>query len=384
MMSLDTSHAKQESAYLELLERHHALSTEHYQFETLVSYAECLTNVAYSLQHVNEGVSLEGYRLSLTELVGDDDLSMEGLKENLQKAWVAIQKKLKELMDNLMAYLKRLFRNTAKLRNDIDELEDRILEADRRNATMKQQTFKFSRMEMFAPDNNPNARMLLTGLTDTNRAIEDVRRAYLKSALSIFESLNRSAVQVERSIQADAQGTDDAFEAITSLDRQILDLFVKPFERLKSLQRTKLPGGKRIDIREKAFSASTVYEIRITDGTFEYRGDRTVQVATINEMKSFVKEIRQGIRQLENVRPDTDKLTSQFTDLSTKQNRFVERLPEEPESELTEKAAKSWSNLVYWVLRSGTVGNISRMSLYQYRVIQLSLEFVKESLSYYE
>lgn len=384
MSSINAAWYTSEQIYGEILESVRDLTLEENRFESLVGCADCLVSTVESLEGANSETSLEGYRLVTQEILGEDEVSLENLKDKIGKAWEAIKRSLREVMEKIAVYFQKIFRGTKALRNTVDQLEERLLELDRASASPTANVFKFSKMEFFAAEQSPNVRGLLTGLTDTNKVIDDSRSAYLDSALSIFDTLGKHADRMISAVKKIDDNAGDIAASVSVMEREIESSFVKPFQRLRGSQKINLPGGKRLEVVPKPFVQADVLELKLTNNGADYRGDRSVQVASLNELKSFIKEIRAGIRQLEDDRSDTDKLIAKYKDSMDKHDRFVNALPDTEIGEFNKKLTNAWTRVTFWVLRSGTVSNINRLSLFQYRVIRAAQEFVKDSMTYYE
>lgn len=391
MTAIDRAWLESDQAYGDMLDSDHDVTLEDYRLESLVGCADCLRSTVESLESANEGTSLEGYRLVTREILGEDEVSLEGIKEKLAKAWEAIKRSVKQAIDKIMAYFHKMFKGTKALSKLVDEMAKetddlrRAKSLPKSTTGAKAPTIKFSKLSLIAVNDNPTDKSILGAIDSTNRVIGDARKAYLDSAISAFSAASDYALEGAKALN---KGGDDMhselWDVSQKLEKDIANAYTKPFERLRSAEKTLLPGGKSIAVQKKPFTQDDVLELKLVDNGEAYNGDNMVPVASLGDIKRMLVVIRDGIRNLDDSKSDSETLLAKQRDTMEAQDKLIKAIPNEELNEALKKAQSAWDRIVYWLLRSGTVSNINRLSFYQYRVIRTSLMYVKESLAQYE
>jgi hypothetical protein len=251
-----------ESAAVEISESGFEVQMAEFQQEELEHAHASLESIANSLESLLaaderglDRVSAEGYQHAVTAILGDSlpnpvaslesfggesecaeatQMSMEGIKDTLQKIWQGIKRSIENAIRATSDFFAKLF-------GGVKKLQDRI-------ASMKQQVAEKQKADAKAGDKFkvPGANAVQLGGDVSQKVLEDGASTVMSQVSGTADALQEAAVDYYKGLVDFYSKKPDDAEALEGEHKKAAD----KIEKIK-ISTGELPGGKMFEVESK-------------------------------------------------------------------------------------------------------------------------------------
>jgi hypothetical protein len=373
-------------------------SQEHYESCVLAALQlESLTNASEFTSSVlvtYEGSSLEDKESDLENLFGTlyenmypskAQMSMELLKESLEKLWQMIKNAIGRLLRATKDFFYSLLKGTKGMLKKVDKLRDKVGAVRAANLQPPTQPITITSGSRLHMGGTISAAELTDGIENGVVILSQTKGLYLEGAVGLVNDLEKLT---DRLMKVNDQTADKLQTEIRALSTYPSQISVDMDSLLKGMRSRELPGGKRVEVQLTEYTPrgipKNMPDLSLVDfqGRVSYRERDTVLAPDLDALTEILDRTEELVKTMIDSNERAEALNNRYERVVERAEDMFDR--QSIMGKLKEFMHEHTVELLMRFYQMGMPTALHRLAKYEFSVARATLAYVNDSLNSYE